>query len=213
MLTFATGFSPLVRKEFGANSGWSERGCWVAVLLGPLYPSFQRKLESHFRFELRAKTKEIPACAGMTEDTMLSASPRAPPFGSVSTLLGSLDVMIAVNFIVGLAALPTPPAPATSPVAEPARAHANLASLIRDDDFSPSRIAMGPGVWRVNFRLIIGPDGRVSDCVVTSSTADPPTDRIICRIMRTRARFSPARNADGEPTTDQVNSYIGFRRQ
>ena len=58
------------------------------------------------------------------------------------------------------------------------------------------------------FRLTVGPNGRVTDCTVTSSSGSNALDAATCRIMRSRARFTPARNNLGEPTTDSVSARI-----
>jgi len=103
------------------------------------------------------------------------------------------------------------PAPASAPAMQRARAHANLASLISHYDYPPN--ALGAQLqWRVEFNLTVGPDGRVTDCTVTSSSGIPAIDRTTCRLMRARARFTPARDADGAPTTDVHSTFIAYRR-
>lgn len=103
---------------------------------------------------------------------------------------------------------PAPPAPPPPPKKiETARAKANLASYVSNDDYPPSAIrAEEQGT--TGFRLDVGPDGRVTNCTVTSSSGSSALDQATCRLMQRRARFTPAKDADGSPTTDSVSSRI-----
>lgn len=113
---------------------------------------------------------------------------------------------------------PTPPAPVAAPpppppppppprTVEPARARANLASYVSNDDYPASAIrAEEQGTTR--FRLTVGGNGRVTDCQVTGSSGSSSLDSTTCRLMRSRARFSPATDSNGNPTTDTVSGAI-----
>ena len=108
---------------------------------------------------------------------------------------------------------PPPPAPPPPPrTVEPARARANLGSLVSDSDY-PASARRNEEQGTTGFRLTVGPDGRVTNCVVTSSSGSSALDQATCRIMQRRARFTPARNNLGQPTTDTVNSRIQWRIQ
>jgi TonB family protein len=56
----------------------------------------------------------------------------------------------------------------------------------------------------VGFRLTIGVDGRVSGCEITATAGSSDLDEATCRLVAARARFRPARDAQGEPA---VGSY------
>jgi protein TonB len=111
---------------------------------------------------------------------------------------------------------PQPPAPPPPPPAprtvEPARARANLASYVSNDDY-PASALRNEESGTTGFRLTVGPDGRVTNCVVTSSSGSSALDAATCRLMRSRARFTPARDNTGASTTDTVNSRITWRIQ
>jgi protein TonB len=101
---------------------------------------------------------------------------------------------------------PPPPPPPPAKV-EPAKARANLASYVSDADYPPSAIrAEEQGT--TGFRLEVGADGRVSACTVTSSSGSSALDAATCRIMKSRARFTPARDNTGAATRDSVSSRI-----
>jgi TonB family protein len=91
------------------------------------------------------------------------------------------------------------------PVAGPvAPARANLASYFSADDF-PEAARLRNAEGTVSFRLGISAEGRVTDCVVTQSSGDTSLDETTCAILRERARYAPARDADQRPVaaTDQ----------
>ena len=108
---------------------------------------------------------------------------------------------------------PPPPAPPPPPrTVEPARARGSLPGLVSNDDY-PASALRNEEQGTTGFRLTVGPDGRVSNCVVTSSSGSSALDTATCRLMRSRARFTPARNNLGQPTTDTVSARITWRIQ
>ena len=110
--------------------------------------------------------------------------------------------------------VPPPPAPPPAPprTVEPARARANLGSYVSDSDY-PASALRNEEQGTTGFRLTVGPNGRVTDCQITSSSGSSALDQATCRIMRSRARFTPARDNTGQPTTDTVNNRITWRIQ
>jgi protein TonB len=101
---------------------------------------------------------------------------------------------------------PTPPPP-PPPKFEPAQAHANLGSYVSDADY-PDAALRSEEQGTTRFRLLVGRDGKVSDCIVTGSSGSSALDAATCRLMKSRARFTPARDASGNATTDSVASAI-----
>ena len=94
--------------------------------------------------------------------------------------------------------------------AEPARARANLGTYISDNDY-PASALRDEEQGTTGFRLTIGPDGRVTNCTITSSSGSAALDTTTCRIMRSRAHFTPARDSNGQPTTDTQSARITWR--
>jgi TonB family protein len=94
-----------------------------------------------------------------------------------------------------------PPPPPSSEGQERAegRGRANLTSYFSDDDYPAAALAGGQE-GTVAFRLTISREGRVSDCVVTATSGSPLLDDTTCRILRSRARYAPARDAAGLAT-------------
>lgn len=107
---------------------------------------------------------------------------------------------------------PPKPAPPPPPVRriEPARARANLASYISNDDY-PSSALRNEEQGTTGFRLDVGPDGRVSGCSVTASSGSSALDSATCRLLRSRARFTPATDSTGSKTSDSVSGRIRWQ--
>jgi protein TonB len=102
---------------------------------------------------------------------------------------------------------PAPPPPPPVRRIEPARARANLASYVSNDDY-PDAAIRNEEQGTTGFRLDVGPDGRVSNCTVTASSGSSSLDNTTCRLMRSRARFTPATDSSGSKTSDSVSGRI-----
>lgn len=108
-------------------------------------------------------------------------------------------MLLIVGAVIQLAA----PANASEPLPR-----APLQNFITADDYpqGADRAAARP----VGVSLTIGADGRVTECRVTSSGGNAALDAATCRLLRSRSRFTPARNAAGTPTTGTVNATIDW---
>lgn len=102
---------------------------------------------------------------------------------------------------------PPPPPPPEAKKVEPARAKANLGSYVSDADY-PAAALRSEEQGATRFRLTVGPDGRVKDCVVTGSSGSSSLDATTCRLMKSRARFTPARDSNDNPVGDTVSNTI-----
>lgn len=91
-----------------------------------------------------------------------------------------------------------------------ARAKANLAALLSDEDYPASaRAAREEGV--VDFTLDVGANGRVIGCTITRSSGSAALDSTTCRLMRSRGRFTPAADATGAPVPDRIVGKIVWK--
>lgn len=61
------------------------------------------------------------------------------------------------------------------------------------------------------FRLTIGVDGKVSDCVITATSGYVVLDTATCRNITRRARFTPALDNDGVPTDGSYASRVAWK--
>lgn len=99
--------------------------------------------------------------------------------------------------------------PAPVPAAVPARAVQFLSNLVSRSDY-PAEAARLRQQGLVRYELTIGTDGIPLSCRVLSSSGSPSLDEATCRVMRTRARFIPARDAAGRRTIDRVRHSINW---
>jgi TonB family protein len=94
--------------------------------------------------------------------------------------------------------------------APPERARANLNSYFSADDYPAASLR----AWQegtTDFRLLVGPDGRVAACQVAHSSGFQALDKATCSILRARARYSPARDGAGNPTEGTDNGRVTWR--
>jgi protein TonB len=99
---------------------------------------------------------------------------------------------------------PAPPAP-PAPKMEAARAKGDVRALFSNDDY-PSAAIRAEEQGTARARLTIGANGRVADCSITQSSGSSSLDSTTCRILRSRARFTPAKDSTGAAVTDTYNT-------
>jgi protein TonB len=104
---------------------------------------------------------------------------------------------------------PAPPPPPPPPVKkiQAKSATGDLQGLFRGDDYPQSALERDEQ-GSVTVRLTVGTNGRVSNCNVSSSSGSRTLDNTTCRVLRSRARFTPAKDNRGNPTTDTVTQRI-----
>lgn len=100
---------------------------------------------------------------------------------------------------------PPPPPPPPRKVQSAQSAKGDLRSLFSADDY-PAAAQSAGAEGTVQASLTIGPDGRVVGCNVTRSSGNSSLDGATCNILRRRAKFTPARDSNGQPTTDSVST-------
>src|SRR3954454_19416839 len=100
-----------------------------------------------------------------------------------------------------VAAPPAPPAPPPPRKVEAAHARGDVRTLFSTDDYPASAQSAG-AEGTAQAQLTIGPDGRVVGCSLIRSTGNGALDSATCNVLRRRAKFTPARDSSGNPTTD-----------
>ena len=97
---------------------------------------------------------------------------------------------------------PPPPLPPPAPrVSQAAKAKGSLPGLFSTDDY-PGDAIRSEQQGTTAVRLTIDGSGRVSGCSVTSSSGSRSLDDATCRIIRSRARYTPAKDQAGSPISD-----------
>lgn len=116
--------------------------------------------------------------------------------------------------------LPPLPQPGTLPKADPeplapvatfdpvsAKPRNNPGEWLRDRDYKPTWVRR-EYQGTAGFKLDIAASGKVTGCRVTSSTGHPELDEATCVLIQDRARFEPARGANGQPVAGNFSSSV-----
>ena len=126
--------------------------------------------------------------------------------------------------VVQTVAIPPPPAPIFTtaapvpapppPVASKARGakpkgQGSWAARIQDN--YPSAALRKEIEGTVGVRVTVGPDGRVSACSVSSGSGSGDLDSAACDGMTRYARFEPALDAGGSPTSGSFSTRIVYK--
>jgi len=131
-----------------------------------------------------------------------------PPLVRVNTTPPPIQVVEAMPPPIPPVVTP-PPAPPPPPpprkVQSAQSAKGDLRTLFSADDYPASAQSSG-AEGTAQATLTIGPDGRVVGCNLSRSTGNSSLDSATCNILRRRAKFTPARDSNGQPTTDTVTT-------
>ena len=105
--------------------------------------------------------------------------------------------------------IPPPPAAPPPPRFTPKGAvpKGNPGNWATTNDY-PSRALREEREGTTGFRVAVGPDGKVTDCTVTSSSGHSDLDEAACANIRRRARFAPAVDGNGSPTTGTYSNRV-----
>ena len=84
----------------------------------------------------------------------------------------------------------------------------NPGAIISDKDY-PSSQHDKEGTTR--FDLMVGADGRPLSCTTTVSSGHKALDDTACNAFLKRARFSPAKDASGNPVTGRYKGSVTWK--
>jgi TonB family protein len=77
----------------------------------------------------------------------------------------------------------------------------DVRKLFRDDDY-PEDALDNNQTGSTTMLLMIDAKGAVADCITVETSGVATIDAMSCQVMRERARFNPALDANGKPTRD-----------
>lgn len=100
---------------------------------------------------------------------------------------------------------PVPAAPRVQPKQPTPKG--NPANWATTNDY-PTRALREEREGTTSFRVTVGPDGRVTGCSVTSSSGSPDLDDATCQNVTRRARFNPATDGEGQPTSGSYSNRV-----
>lgn len=132
-----------------------------------------------------------------------------------------MQILPLVALLVqGPVAASTPPASPPPPAAPrrqkrgdksaPAKPLQNPGRWVTNDDY-PTRATRESREGTTEFTLDIGPDGVPTGCVVTISSGHEDLDAQTCRLIRTRARFSPATDRKGKAVAGHYSNRVRWQ--
>jgi protein TonB len=88
---------------------------------------------------------------------------------------------------------------------EPHSAEGEMRTLFSADDY-PAEAQRRGEEGTVQAELAVDSSGRVTACTILRSSGSASLDSATCRVLQRRARFTPARDADGNPRADRVTT-------
>lgn len=93
---------------------------------------------------------------------------------------------------------------------KPATPQGNAGAWISTSDYPSRALSEGRG-GTVQFKVIVGTDGRVAKCEITKSSGHADLDQATCSNITRRARFSPATNQTAQPTEGVWSSKMTWQ--
>ena len=134
-----------------------------------------------------------------------------PPKMNISAVAPPVEIVQTVPPPAPPPVIVAPPAPiaAPPPRVQPKQAtpKGNPANWATTNDY-PTRALREEREGTTGFRVTVGADGRVTICSITSSSGSPDLDEATCSNVTRRARFNPATDGEGNPTTGQYSSRV-----
>jgi protein TonB len=109
--------------------------------------------------------------------------------------------------VIVLAPPPAAPPPAPRFSAKGAVPKGSPSEWVTTEDY-PARALREERAGTTRFHMTVGTNGRPTDCQITSSSGSPDLDEATCTYAQRRARFSPAMDTDGQPTTGSYNGTV-----
>lgn len=134
-----------------------------------------------------------------------------PPKVNITNVSPPVEIVQTVPPPVPPPVIVAPPAPAAPPPprVQPRQAtpKGNPANWATTNDY-PTRALREEREGTTGFRVTVGPDGRVTGCSVTSSSGSSDLDEATCSNVTRRARFNPATDGEGNPTSGTYSSRV-----
>lgn len=134
----------------------------------------------------------------------INVSNVSPPITTVTTPPPPAPPVLVVA-PPGPAAPPPPPPPKFTP--KSAQPKGNPGNWATTNDY-PTRALREEREGVTGFRVSVGTDGRATGCDVTSSSGSADLDQATCSNVMRRARFTPATDGEGNPTTGSYSSRV-----
>ena len=100
---------------------------------------------------------------------------------------------------------PPPPPPPPRKVQSAQSAKGDLRALFSADDY-PAAAQAAEAQGTAQATLTISPSGQVVGCNLIRSTGNSALDSATCNILRRRAKFTPAKDSNGQAVSDTITT-------
>ena len=185
-----------------------------ALVTGLAYSAFQKVKERVETFDVKEEKppeeppppppdQPLPPPPIVAPPPPISFSRPAPVLDTVTTPPPPAPIFTT--------AAPAPPPPPVASKARGAKPKGQGSWAARIQDNYPSAALRKEIEGTVGVRVTIGPDGRVSGCTVSGSSGSGDLDSAACDGMTRYARFEPALDAGGSPTTGSFSTRIVYK--
>lgn len=152
------------------------------------------------------KQENVPPPPIVAPPPPINIAPAPPPVATVITAPPAPPVIVPT-------AQPPPPPPPGPSKAKGATPKGQSGWAARIQANYPAKAAREEREGRVGVRVQIGSDGRVTACSVTSSSGSPDLDAAACDGMTRYARYNPALDDAGNPTSGSSSTAIVYQLQ
>jgi len=179
-----------------------------ALITGLAYEGYKKVLQRVTAVDIKEEVKKEPPPPPKKLDIKPPPIVVPPPKINVTTQAPVVETVREAPPPPPIV-LPPPPSAPPPPRFSPKGAvpKGNPGSWATTNDY-PSRALREEREGTSGFRVTVGPDGRVTDCQITSSSGHADLDAATCDNVRRRARFNPAMDGDGNPTTGSYSNRV-----
>lgn len=146
--------------------------------------------------------QDVPPPPIVAPPPPINVSVAPPPIQAVTVAPPPPPVLVPT-------AAPPPPPPPRVP-SRRAAPKGNPGSWASNSDY-PSRAQREGKEGVTGFRVTVGADGRVTSCEITSSSGSSDLDNTTCTLITRRGRFTPAIDAEGNPSSDTWASRVRWK--
>ncbi|MDP9056723.1 MAG: energy transducer TonB [Pseudomonadota bacterium] len=178
-----------------------------ALITGLAYSAAQQIIKKVTTVDIKKEEPKKPP-PPPPKPKNLPPPPVAPPVKiNVAVTPPQIQTVITPPPPAPVITLPPPPAAPPPPrfTAKNATPRGAPQDWVTSDDYPP-RALREERAGTTGFRLTIGPDGRPTDCEITSSSGSPDLDETACSLLKRRGKFAAATDTDGKPTTGYYTS-------
>jgi protein TonB len=180
-----------------------------AIITGLAYNVIKKAAEDLKTFDVEEQPPPPEEPPPPPKDMPDTPPPPTMPPSIVQTISPPQPIQMTVapapTYIPPVAPAPPAPPPPPRKTVSAQSAKGDLRTLFSTDDYPASALAAGAG-GSAQAELTIGADGRVTGCNLTRSTGNSALDSATCNILRRRAKFTPARDSNGNPTSDTIRT-------